>query len=46
MEKINAHELRDNLLSADVSAVSDVWSEWRKEFTVEQIQKLTEVCGD
>jgi len=45
-EKMTAHELRHNLLSANIAAVSKIWRDYRKMFTVEEMEILTEVCGD
>jgi hypothetical protein len=46
LQKVNAEITRDNLIDADVSAVSEEWHNWRKEFTIEMMEKVAEVCGD
>lgn len=45
-DKINANTLRDNLLSANVSAVDENYKGWREKFTIEQMFVLSEVCND
>ena len=41
LQQITAKQLRDNLLSADVSSVDENWKNWRSKYTVGQMFALT-----
>ena len=46
LEQEIAEQLRDNLLSADVSSVNENYKNWRSKYTVGQLIALTRVCDN
>lgn len=44
LDKEIAEMTRENLLSANTTATSPEWAEWRKSYTLEMMEKLNEVC--